>query len=226
MELRQYWHIARRRWLLIVIPTAVVLLFTLATFRPAPPVYNVGVTFVAGQDPGPAESAGDDQERYYNWLASEYVASALADWARGSRFAESVSQELAAQGRSIPPDAIRGAIAVDNARSFFVLSMTYGNTPDLAAMMDAAITVLTGQNAAVLPQLGGENARLVQLDNPVVRQVPNDLRSQFDLPLRVGLALAAGVALALLAEYLDPTIRERDDVEPLDLPLLGEIPRF
>jgi hypothetical protein len=92
-------------------------------------------------------------------------------------------------------------------------------------MMNSAIAVLTEQNAQALPQLGGETAVLVQLDEPVVNQIPGGIRSQLDLPLRVALALAAGVGLALLAEYLDPTIRERRELEQIGLLVLGEIPR-
>ena len=73
-------------------------------------------------------------------------------------------------------------------------------------MMDGVIAVLTTQNAAALPQLGGENAQLTQLDQPVVSQAPPGLRSRLELPLRLLLALAAGAGLALLVEYLDPNV--------------------
>jgi capsular polysaccharide biosynthesis protein len=43
--------------------------------------------------------------------------------------------------------------------------------------------------------------------------------------LRVALALAAGLALALLAEYFDPTVRDRRDVDELGLEILGAIPK-
>jgi capsular polysaccharide biosynthesis protein len=39
------------------------------------------------------------------------------------------------------------------------------------------------------------------------------------------LALAAGIGLALLAEYLDPTVRERAEVMAMGMEIMGEIPR-
>ncbi len=39
------------------------------------------------------------------------------------------------------------------------------------------------------------------------------------------MGLAAGVGLAVLAEYLDDSIRTRADVEALGLTVLAEIPR-
>ncbi|MCA9977966.1 MAG: hypothetical protein KC413_19530, partial [Anaerolineales bacterium] len=85
--------------------------------------------------------------------------------------------------------------------------------------------VLIEQNSTALPQLGGETAVVVQQDLPVVNQIPAGIRSQLDLPLRILLALGAGIGLAFLVEYLDPTIRERDEIAKLGLPIMGEIPK-
>jgi capsular polysaccharide biosynthesis protein len=35
----------------------------------------------------------------------------------------------------------------------------------------------------------------------------------------------AGIGLALLVEYLDPTIRDRQELQELGLEILGEIPK-
>lgn len=224
MELRQLWNILRRRWALALIPAVIVLMAGLATWRPAPPAYNAGVRFLVGQPPGPA-AADFDEQRYYNWLTSEYIVNGLTDWVRGGKFAEAVSTRLAAQGINVPPGAIQGGLAADNARSMLTLSLTGGDPALLAAMMDGAIVVLTEDNAAALPQLGGETAVLTQLDEPVVNPIGAGIRSQLDLPLRVALALFAGAGLALLAHYVDPTVRDRAEAERAGLPVLGEIPR-
>lgn len=224
MELRQYWQIFKRRWLLLIIPATVVLAVGLATYHPPPPAYNVGVRFIVGQSPA-AEAERVDEQRYYNWLTSEYIVNGLTDWVRGLTFAETVSQELAAQGLDIPSAVIQGSIAPDNVRSLLQISMTYGDANTLLAMMNAVAQVIIEQNAAGLPQLGGETAVIVQLDQPVVNQIPAGLRSQLDLPLRILLALGAGVGLTLLVEYLDPTVRGRDELIQLGLPVVGEIPK-
>jgi capsular polysaccharide biosynthesis protein len=222
MELREYWKVLRRRWMLVLIPAVTALLVGLLTYRPVPSSYNAGVRFIVGQPPAPAAS---DEGRYYNWLASEYIVNGLNDWVRGGNFAQAVSEHLAMQGVAIPPGAIQGGLAADNARSMLTLSLNGADAAMLEQMMSSAIVVLTEQNAAALPQLGGETAVLVQLDEPVVNQIPAGIRNQLDLPLRVALALAAGIGLALLAEYLDPTIRERRELERMGLPVLGEIPQ-
>ena len=222
MELKRYWQVIKRRWLLIAIPTAIVLVIALVTYQAPPPAYNVGVNFIVGQQPSPA-AAAEDQERYYAWLTSEYIVNGLADWVSGNAFKTAVSTELAGQGYDIPAGAI--VVVADNVRSKLQLSMSHNDPDALAAMMDAVIVVVTEQNADALPQLGGETAVLILLDEPIVNQIPSGIRSRLDLPLRVGLAFAAGIGLSILAEYLDPTFRSRDEVESLGLDVLGEIPK-
>lgn len=130
---------------------------------------------------------------------------------------------MAENGRPVPPGAVH--VAADNARSMLTLSLSHGDPELLAALMEAAIAVLQEENAQGLPLLDGETAVVVQLDDPVVTPAPAGLRRQMDLPLRILLALGAGVGLALLAEYVDPTIRDRTAVAELDIPILGEIPK-
>jgi len=224
MELRQLWKIIRRRWVLALIPAVVVLALGVATWRPAPPAYNAGVRFVVGQPPG-AAAAEFDEQRYYNWLTSEYIVNGLTDWVRGGKFSEMVSKRLATPGIDIPAGAIQGGLAVDNARSMLTISLTAGDATQLEQMLGGVIAVLTEDNAGALPQLGGENALLTQLDEPVVNPISAGIRSQLDLPLRVALALAAGLGLALLAHYIDPTVRDREEVARAGLAILAEIPK-
>jgi capsular polysaccharide biosynthesis protein len=196
----------------------------LITYRAPGPLYNAGVRFIAGQEP--TESADlSDEQRLANWKASEYIVNTLADWVRGGQFAELVSQELAGQGIAVTPQEIVAGTAADSTRSMMVLSMTYGDAAVLEQMMNAASLVLLEANDQGLPQLGGEPADLVQMDPPIVNPIRPGITTQLQLPLRIGLALIAGLGLALLVDYLDPTVRGRREVESLGLPVIAEIPK-
>jgi capsular polysaccharide biosynthesis protein len=224
MELRTYWNLLLRRWYLIAIPAVIVLAVSLLTYSPPAPLYNVGVRFIAGQPPT-IGSDTSDEERNNAWTASEYLTNSLTDWVRTGHFAAAVSARLAEQGIDVPPAAIVAGVAADNARSTMTLSFTYHDRAVLQSIMEAAIVVLQERNADALPQLGDQPAEVIPLDPVIVNQIPPALRSRLDLPLRVGLALAAGLGLALLVEYLDPTVRARHELERLGLPVLGEIPK-
>ena len=224
MELRAYWKLLLRRWPLIIIPAAIVLVVGLATYRAPAPAYNVGVRLLVSQPPAPAAEESDEAG-YYTWLESEYIVNGLTDWVKGNRFGEAVSAELARRGLNVPRDQVQGGLVADNARSMLTLSLVHADPDVLGEIMDAALTVLQAENASALPQLGDEPAVLVPLDEPVVTPIPAGIRSQLDLPFRVLLALGVGIGIALLVDYLDPTVRDREEVETLGLPILGEIPR-
>lgn len=207
------------------IPALIVLAVGIVTYNPPGSFYSVGVRFIVGQEPTDA-AATEDEERYYNWLTSEYIVNGLTDWIRGERFAAAVSAQLAQEGIDVPAGEIRGSLAADNTRSMMTVILNSGrDQATVEQMINAVITILTTQNADALPQLGDEPAALVQLDTPIVNQIAPGLRSQLDLPLRVALALGAGIGLAFLVEYLDPTVRGRDELERSGWVVLGEIPK-
>ncbi len=90
--------------------------------------------------------------------------------------------------------------------------------------MNAAAEVLIAENSVGLPQLGGEPAELVQLDQPIVNQVPAGIIDQLELPVRIAIAVAAGIGLALFVEYVDPTVRGRRELETMGFEVVGSIP--
>jgi hypothetical protein len=105
------------------------------------------------------------------------------------------------------------------------LSMTHSDPDVLAAMMNAAAKILTEENSDGLPQLGGQDAQLVQLDEPIVNRISGSIGDQLELPLRVIIALGAGLGLAFLVDYLDPTVRDRAELESIGFSVMAEIPK-
>jgi capsular polysaccharide biosynthesis protein len=249
MELREYWRILVRRWWLALLPALVVVAYTALTYDPPPTVYQAHMNFAAGL---PLENKPEDftYDGYYAWLTSEYIANSLADIARRERFAAAVSARLTQagvtmpDGSPIPSGAIQGAIASDNAQSIFVIYVTWGDPDTLLAIADAITLELTENTGTYFPQLldpepsqlqsdlsqGEGQALLVpparRVDDPVPAAVPPSLRSQLTGPaVRIALGLAVGLGLVFLLHYLDPTIRERAELEALGYEVLAEIPR-
>lgn len=208
---------------MVLIPPLVVALFSAVTYQAPPaPGFNVGVNFIVAQSPSPGAELADE-DRYYNWLGSEYIVNGLTDWAVSGNFKTAVSTHLAQENIDVAPGNF--SVIADNVRSRLQLSIQHGDAETLAHIIDAAIVVLSEQNAEALPQLGGETAVLVLLDEPIVTPLPRSLSNLLDIPLRIAIGIAAGLGLALLAAYLDPTIRSREEAEALGVAVLGEIPK-
>ncbi len=224
MEVRQILKIARRWWWLALIPVLVVGGYVGATYHKLATMYQVVMRFTAGGEPAPALSA--DYDRYYAWLSSEYIANALADIAKTGRFAEAVAARLDAQGVMVAPGAIQGAIASDNAQSVFVIYLTWPDPEQIAVVAEAVSAELTQNGAAYFPQIKGLGVAAQRVDSPTPMALPPSLRTQLLGPgLRLALAFAVGVGLVALAHYFDPLVRERAEVEQLDVRVLAAIPK-
>lgn len=231
MELKQLWSVVRRRWWLILLPALVALILTLPSIKnvisSSSGGYSVTIRFTAGQTPTTDTAKTFQDQSYIPWLASEYVVNNLATWMKTDSFAQEISNELKAQGQTISADAIRGVIQSDSARSIMTLTFTSWPDPDvLKQIAQAAIDVLQNKNQVYFnPQFGTQRAAVIPLDTINVTPVPTALATRFTPLVRILIGLVAGIALAFLAEYLDPTLRSRSEVEALGLPVIAEIPR-
>jgi capsular polysaccharide biosynthesis protein len=219
MDVKHYWKILIRRWWLAAVPVLVVLAYTAITYSSPPTVYQVVMRYAAGTEPA---GLSEDYDRYYPWLTSEYIANGLADVAETRAFAEGVSARL----QGIDPAAIQGAIVTDNAQSILVVYVTWADADQVGDVADAVTAELVENGAAYYPQLEGLDPAVRLLDAPNPVPLPPGLRAQLMGPMvRAGLAFAVGIALAFLWHYLDPTVREAQELEAAGIDVLAEIPK-
>ncbi|MCS7220170.1 MAG: hypothetical protein RML36_03645 [Anaerolineae bacterium] len=229
MELRAYWAIVRRRWWLPVVIVALTALWWLAAERPWRPrsvTYTTSLSFTVGVKLEPRTGDYYTYDRYYTWLAAEYLADDLSEIVRRSAFAAAVSRRLADQGIAVPPGAIQGSTQAGKLHRLLTLSISWGDPSQLAAIADAAAEVLSEEAGTFLPQTLADEVETRLVDRGAIVPVSPGLRERLDLPLRLFLGLMAGLALAFLLDYLDDSVRSRADLEALGIAVVGEIPRW
>lgn len=222
MELRLYGEIIRRRWWLVLGLLALTGLASLLYRPQATPVYQAGMRFVVGIAPEPSTGDYYTYDRYYTWLTAEYLVDDLSEVVKSQAFARDVA---AASGLDIPAGAIQGATSAGKLHRILNVSIQWANAAELERIANAVAQVLSSQSRTYFAQLGTENAAVALIDPPQIGMVGPSLRQRLDLPLRLLLALIAGVGLCFLLDYLDDTVRHRADLETLGLRVLGEIPR-
>jgi len=222
MELRLYWQIIKRRlWLML----GLVAIFALSylVYRPqAVPVYHADMRFVVGIAPERSAGAYYTYDRYYTWLTAEYLVDDLSEVVKSQAFAHDVAT---ASGIDIPAGAIQGATSAGKLHRILNVTIHWGNPQELDRIAAAVPQVLSDKGSRYFAQLGTENAAVSLIDPPRIGVVGPSLKQRLDLPIRLFLALLVSVGLCFLLDYLDDTIRHREDLEALDLPILGEIPR-
>jgi capsular polysaccharide biosynthesis protein len=226
MELRQYWTIV---WKRIWIPAALLVLVlagSLALRQAPPPSYQATLRVLVGVAPEPALGDYYTYDRYYTWLASEYLADDFSEVVKYSAFAEDVTARLAKGPNpiSVPAGAIQGTTVAEKLHRILTLRINWGDPQQLSAIAAAAAEVLSQEGGKYFAQVGVEGVRLTLIDKPVVTPVAQGLRERLDLPLRLTLALVAGVALTFLLDYLDDSVRGRAELEAMGIIVLSEIP--
>ncbi len=224
MELRQYWSIVYKRLWIVIALVAVVLVSSIVLRPGQPALYQTAMRFTVAVMP---ESRSGDYyayDRYYTWMASEYLVDELTEIVGSEAFARAVSEELASSDLDFPAGALYGSLGADRKHRILTVYITWGDQAQLEEIANAAAEVLRERSADFLGQLGATDADIRLIDPPVVLPAARSLKDKLDLPIRLFLALLAGVALAFVLDYLDDTVRDRAEVEALGLAVLGEIP--
>jgi capsular polysaccharide biosynthesis protein len=229
VELRDYWTILRRRWwlpVLLGLLTALMSAWQLQPWQPPPPSYQASVRFLVGVLPANEADTSLYDPRYYAWLTSEYLVDDFTEVVRSSLFSEQVSARLAEQNIQVPAGLIQGSAATGRQHRILTLSFSWPDPAQLGAIAAAVTEELVENTPFYFQQLGTPDAEIVLLDRPVVTQAGPSLRSRVELPLRVLFALALGIGLLFLLEYMDTSVRSRTELEAMGLHILGEIPRY
>lgn len=228
MELRAYLAILRRRWLASILLPVLVALFSAVQLRPwqtPAPSYSVSMRMLVGVLPLEDVDAAQYDPRYYAWMTSEYLVDDFTEVLAAELFANAVNARLAEQDIAIPAGTIRAQANTGKQHRIIRLSFTWHDAEALQAIADAAVAELEENAASYFAQLGTQDAGVQIMDSPVVVPVGQSTRDRIEWPLRILLALIAGIGIAFLLEYLDDTVRRREELEEMGLPLLVAVPR-
>jgi protein tyrosine kinase modulator len=226
MELKDYARVIRRYlWLIIALPVVVGIGSWIFRAQPAP-VYQASVRFTIGVDALPASQVTGYDPILTAYQASEYIRDDFVEIVHSDVFADDVNAELAKMGvTGVKISKNNISAAVENQRRLMSMTISWGNPEQAQQIADAAVKNLSDNNAKYFAQLGSTGAQVAVIDKPVVSRVGASLREQLDIPIRVLIALLAGIALAFVLDYLDNSVRDARDAESLGLGVIGEIPR-
>ncbi|MGD8462361.1 MAG: hypothetical protein PVI09_00710, partial [Anaerolineae bacterium] len=207
-----------RRWWLIAALVILVLVVSLVTYQSPEPVYVASMRFAIGIEGVEPVDSVSGEGRSDAWLASEYLADDLSEVLKGGDFASRISQRVGF-------NVAAGSIFASREHRIMTVTITGNDPARVQAVAEATAAAIEDGGADYFPQLTGVEARAVLIDGPGIGQAGPSLQDQLDLPLRLFVALIAGVALVFLWDYLDDTVRNRTEIESLGLRVLGEIPR-
>jgi capsular polysaccharide biosynthesis protein len=224
MELREYWRILWRRWWVVVGLLLLVLAGSIVSHPRPTPMFQATMRFTIGVSPESEAGRVTMDPLYSAYLASEYIADDFSEVVKSEVFASDVSARLAGQGISVSAGAIQGFTVAEKQHRILTMVITWPDEAQLWAIAQAAGETLAEDNAKYFKQLGSEGAEVFVIDPPRVVPLGVSLKDRLEIPIRLALAVLAGIGLAFLLHYLDDTVRDPEEVESLGLGILGRIP--
>ena len=221
MELIRYWQIVRKRWWLIAALVAIVGVVSLLTYDWSPPPrFTASLRFNVGIEPVPPVDADYVYNPLDTWRSAEYLMDDLASAVRGAEFARRVAARLDQEDVNLA-----GAFGAATEFRVLTVSVLWGDAEQLARIVNAAAVVLDQESGELVGPLGDARPVLRLIDPPVVVPVGQSLADKLDIPIRLGLAVLAGVAGAFLLDYIDVSVRRDDELEDMGIAVLARIPR-
>ncbi len=220
--MRQYGRILwKRAWII----AALTILAGLVSFlvSPAREGYEATMKVSVGVLPEQARDNVYQYDRYYSFLTSEYMADDFGEIVKSQKFLQDVRQELGDD--SIPLGAILGDRSTKKTHRLLEITVSARTDDQTQRIADAVIGVMQSRGNQYLAQLGTDKAVVTVVDPPLVYPASRGSKALLDLGMRTGLGFVAGLALVLLLEYMDTTVRDRKEAEGLlGVAILGELP--
>ena len=231
MELREYWNIVRRRWWLPAAITLVALLASTVVGVRGAAAYKTDMRLAVSTIPTPdPNSVLYYDPIYYSNLDSEYLADDMSELLTSRAFADEVKRELATSSTpvDIDPLTIVNATRTKKTHRFIDITLTTATFEegDMIAGSISRILSDPAHLAIYLKALTAYNTQMVMVTPPVTHRANTPVGLISEIALRTVIGLLVGIGLAFLIDYVDPSVRSREEAEAvLQMPVLGEIPR-
>jgi capsular polysaccharide biosynthesis protein len=231
MELREYWSIIRRRWWLPAAITLVALIAATVVGVRGATAYKTDMRLAVSTIPTPDPNGVLYYDpTYYSNLDSEYLADDMSEFMTSRAFADEVHRELAASSSPYDVDieTIMSATRAKKTHRFIDITLTTSTFDEGQAIAGSVSRILSDPNhvSQYLTALTAYHAQMEIVTPPVTHRANTLLGLISEIGLRTIIGLLAGVGLAFLIDYVDPSVRTRQEAERLlQTPVLGEIPR-
>ncbi len=222
LDLRQYWDILRKRWLIVVaLPLIAALSSGLISFLILKPVYQASTTLIVGKKASESLQAAGQMLDYNVLMANQQLAKTYGTIAQSRTVEQNVLKEL-----KLPMTVgqLNSQISINPVKSTEILEIqvTNGN-PELAAKI--ANTMAQEFSKAVIEIKKVDSVSIV--DTAVAPTSPIKPNKKLNVMIAFVVGLMASVGLVFLLEYLDNTVKTTNDVENLlGIPVLGLIPYY
>ncbi|HBW35483.1 YveK family protein [Desulfosporosinus sp. BICA1-9] len=222
IELRQYWEVLRKRWIIVVaLPLIAALTSGIISFFVMKPVYSASTTLIVGKKASESGQAAVQMLDNSVLQANLQLAKTYAAIAQSRTVEQNVIKDL---DLSMTIAQLDNMISINPVKTTEILEIQVLNTdPELAASI--ANSMANEFSKAVIDIKKVDSVSIV--DTAMTPTHPVKPNKKLNVLIAFVVGLMASVGLVFLLEYIDNTIKTSDDVEKfLGIPVLGVIPNY
>jgi len=222
IELRQYWDVLRKRWMIVVVlPLIAALCSGIISFFILKPVYQASTTLIVGKKASEEGQAAAQMLDNNVLLANQQLAKTYATIAQSRTVEQNVIQDL---NLPLTAEGLDKLISINPVKTTEILEIMVTNTnPELASSI--ANTMAKEFSKAVIEIKKVDSVSIV--DTAVTPDKPVKPNKTLNVLIAFVVGLMASVGLVFLLEYMDNTLKTSNDVEKLlGIPVLGVIPNY
>ena len=222
IELRQYWDVLRKRWMIVVaLPLIAALTSGVISFFVIKPVYQASTTLIVGKKASESGQAAVQMLDNSVLQANQQLAKTYAMIAQSRTVEQNVITDL---NLPLTVEGLDSMISINPVKTTEILEIQVTNTnSELAASI--ANTMAQEFSKAVIDIKKVDSVSIV--DTAVIPDKPIKPSKTLNVLIAFVVGLMASVGLVFLLEYMDNTVKTSSDVEKLlGIPVLGIIPDY
>lgn len=221
LEIRQYWQVMRKRWIIIIVlPIIAALVSGGISFFILKPVYQASTSLIVGEKASDSPRTAGQILDYNVLLANQQLAKTYGKIAQSRTVEQNVINDLEL---NINVGNFDKLISVKPVSDTEILEIQVINTnPELAALI--ANTMAKEFSKAVIDIKKVDSVSIV--DEAVIAEKPILPRKILNVLMAFAAGLMTAMGLAFLLESMDNSIKSAEDVEKLlGIPVLSIIPK-
>jgi succinoglycan biosynthesis transport protein ExoP len=222
MEIQDYLKILKARWIIIAVTVVVAILGALGASLLTTPLYEASARMFVSTSGGASVS-----ETYQGNLTSQQLVASYSELATSEALAARVLNVLPLGGMSASQLASKVKASSTPDTVLFNLTVTDPSPERARDIANAMATELTEQVRELeTPANGGDPAAGVKtFQQAEASSTPVSPKTKRNLALGAAVGLLLGIALAVLRDRLDNTIKGRREIEAISgKALVGTIP--
>ena len=225
MELKTYLATLWRRWYIVVLVPAIVLVGVLYQSRRTSPTYTAEARLSVVRSSQQPNNPNFQYDGYYQYLASEYAIDDLVQVVQGNVFASDVAARIKADtGQDISAGEVQGAVQSSRVNRILTITATSSSPGRAVTIASEAAKTLETKGTEFFKTTPDVTASIQTIQQPLSAGENTSKRLILYL-MQIAVAVFAGVLIALFIDYLDDTLRTPEAVTvALELPVIGVIP--